>query len=346
MTSLKNLSRSDNLNMADIARLAGVSESTVSRALADSPLVNAKTKDRIRKIARQNHYVVNEQARNFRLKRTGTIAVVIPIDAIQQQPISDPFFMELLGAIADALNARGFDLLLSRADATNPKWSAMALDNGRADGTIIIGQSTQHQTLNKMADSGAPMVVWGGRLPDQRYTTVGCDNLAGGMMATRHLIDQGRRHIAFMGHRDWPEVDLRYQGYLAALDAAGLEADPQLVLDSRFTREDAHRVIADMTRSGLAPDGIVAASDVLAMAAIKTLQEQGISVPRDLSIIGFDDIALATWYNPPITTIRQHIVQGGRFLVDLMMAKIAGEATAPVMLTPELVIRGSCGAKP
>lgn len=306
MTIRRSTPKADIKTMSDIARLAGVSESTVSRALADSPLVNAKTKDRVRRIAHSHNYVVNEQARNFRLKRTGTIAVVIPIDAKQQQPISDPFFMELLGAIADALNARGFDLLLSRVNAGDRHWPDAALDSSRADGTIIIGQSSQHETLNRMADTGAPMVVWGGRLPDQRYSTIGCDNETGALEATKHLIAQGRKRIAFMGHRGWPEVELRYKGYQRALEAAGHEIDPDLVFDSRFTSEDAHRVIAHLDLKTLAFDGLVAASDVLAMAAINALQARGIHVPKDVAITGFDDIALATCTihrSPPYASI-------------------------------------------
>lgn len=330
--------------MSDLARLAGVSESTVSRALADSPLVNENTKQRVRRLAKRHRYVVNEQARNFRLKRTGTIAVVIPIDSFQETPISDPFFMELLGSIADALNARGFDLLLSRVDAASSGWRKAVHDTMRADGTIIIGQSTQHRAINRLADDNLPLVVWGGRMADQHYPTVGCDNERGGAAVTRHLIDLGRRDIAFLGHRSLPEVELRYQGYVRAHQEAGIAVDPALDYDSRFTSEDARKAVARMLAEGRRIDAIVAASDVLAMAAITALQEHGLAVPDDVAVVGFDDIALAAWYNPPLTTIRQHIAQGGKLLVDLMMARLNGDKVAPVMLEPELVVRASSGA--
>lgn len=329
--------------MRDIARLAGVSESTVSRALADSPLVNEETKARVRRIAQEHSYVVNEQARNFRLKRTGTIAVVIPIDDFEVQTLSDPFFMELLGSIADALNARGFDLLLSRVDAASSGWRKAMHDTRRADGTILIGQSTQHRAINRLADADLPLVVWGGRLPDQRYPTVGCDNERGGLLATEHLIACGRRRIAFLGHLPLPEVELRYRGHVQALRAAGMQVDPELVYDSRFSSDDARRAVTRMlAASGRPPiDALFASSDVLAMAAITALKERGLSVPEDVAVVGFDDIALAAWYNPPLTTVRQHIAEGGRLLVERMMERLEGRKVAPVMLAPELVIRGS-----
>lgn len=338
------LSGKDELTMADLARLAGVSEATVSRALAESPLVNPRTRERIKMLARKHNYVLNTRARNFRMKRTGTINAVIPVESELDQPISDPFFMELLGAVADALNARGHDLLLSRVDVRGPEWPRIVHDPSRADGAIVIGQSDQHEVLNRLADEGLPFVVWGGRLPDQRYCTVGCDNVAAGELATAHLLAHGRRRIAFFGMREMPEVELRWRGHVRALADAGLAPDPALECRIRFTAAEAEKATADLLAGGAAPDAIFATSDLLAMAAIKALSGRGVRVPEDIAVVGFDDIRLARWYSPPLTTISQHIGQGGRLLVDILMARLAGKKVTPTMLVPELVVRASCGS--
>lgn len=330
--------------MADIARLAGVSESTVSRALADSPLVNRATKDKVRRVAADHAYVVNERARSFRLKRTRTIAVVIPLPAKTEQPISDPFFLELLGGIADALNARGYDLLLSRVEPQSRGWSKAMMDANRADGTILIGQVGAHETINALAGGGAPFVVWGGLLDGQQYCTVGCDNRLGARLVTAHLLGMGRRRPVFIGDRALPEVALRYEGFCRAMGEAGLAPDAAAAFDARFISRAAHDIVLSLLDRGTPFDAVVAASDVLAMGAIAALEERGLNVPRDIAVTGFDDISVAQWYNPPLTTVRQHIGQGARLLVDMLMARIAGEAVSPVIMPPKLMVRASCGA--
>ncbi|MEM9493783.1 MAG: LacI family DNA-binding transcriptional regulator, partial [Myxococcota bacterium] len=177
--------------MADIARLAKVSESTVSRALRDSPLVNQRTKDRVRAIARQHNYQVDTSARNFRLGRTQTVAVLIPLSSKSQQSISDLFFLDLLGSIADALVEAGYDLLLSKPSGED--WNARFLESRRADGILVIGQAGHHEVIQGLARQQAPLVVWGGQLDGQLYCTVGSDNESGGFRAVKHLLDLGRR---------------------------------------------------------------------------------------------------------------------------------------------------------
>jgi len=332
--------------MSDLARIAGVSEATVSRALADSPLVNRKTKAHVRALAKAHGYVINEQARNFRLGRTGTIAVVILLDPKAAQQLSDPFFAQLTANVADALNARGFDMLLSRIDITDPQWPDLLRDASRVDGSIVIGQWSQHERLNALARENLPFVVWGGHLDDQRYITVGCDNVAGGAIAVEHLLKHGRRRIAFIGDRTLPEIALRYRGYADRLQRAGLAPDESMAMDAQSAQTHARAAVETLFADGVAIDAIFAASDVLAMAAIAGLSERGLRVPDDVAVIGFDDIALAEWYNPPLSTIRQHIGQGARMLVDLLIGRMEEQSIAPVALCPELIARASCGCTP
>jgi DNA-binding LacI/PurR family transcriptional regulator len=310
-----------NLQMSDIAKLAGVSESTVSRALANSPLIAESTRARIQRLAEEAGYAVNPIARSLRSRQTGVIAVAIPLVHDQAQQLSDPFMMTMLSLLADALSARGYNMLLSKISTH--------------------GQSSEHGSINEAARAGIPLVAWGSQLPVQRYPVVGTDNRRGGQIGTEHLIRHGRRRIAFLGDESLPEIDHRYAGYKDALRDAGIALDPQLLVRSHFNSEDAYRSVRELIERGADFDGVIAASDVIAISAIRAIVESGRRVPQDVSVVGFDDILLAEHANPPLTTLRQEFAQGATALVDTVIAAIRGDKPNSTMLAPTLIVRAS-----
>ena len=334
-------STSRRLQMADIARLAGVSTSTVSRALNQSPLVNQETRDRILDLARSLNYVINIGAQNLRLQQNRTVAVVIPIEHATRQQLSDPFFLSMLGNLADAFSEQGFDILVSRVDADQVDAAAAPFDAGRVSGVVLIGQGRHHEELNRIAARGVPFVVWGAQLPQQLYTTVGGDNLAGGRLATERLLAQGRRRIAFLGDITLPAVALRHRGYAAALAAHGLEPDPQLHVAASFVPESGGQAVEELARRGAVYDGLFAASDLLAMRAIHGLRAQGREVPSDVAVVGYDDIELAGYFHPPLTTVRQPRDVAARALVDALLSCLDGKPAPSVLLPTELIVRTS-----
>jgi DNA-binding LacI/PurR family transcriptional regulator len=327
--------------MADIARLAGVHMSTVSRALGGSPLVNAETRDRIVELARSLNYSVNVGAQNLRLKQNRTVAVVVPFDPVSREHLSDPFFLGLIGSIGDALTDSGHDMLLSRVDAEHLDRAAHLVDAGRAMGVILIGQWHHHDQLNEMTMRGVPFVVWGGRLPDQLYPTVGSDNAEGGRLATEHLLSRGARRIVFLGDTSLPEVALRYQGYVAAHRAQGVDVRPDLLCKVPFVPDLIAPQIEALVVGGTAFDAIVAGSDVLAMGAINALRRLGRVVPDDVAVVGYDDILLAAHFHPTLTTIRQPLQASGAALVKTLLEHTAGHRPPAVLLPTELVVRDS-----
>lgn len=331
--------------MADIARMAGVSESTVSRALAGSSRVAASTRQRIAELASATRYTVNESARSLRLGRTRTVEVLIPIEPDNPQHMSDPFFLDLLGAIADALAERGYDLLLSKSPPWGKTPRGNSLVSGRADGMIIIGQGKRLQELRDLAQAHAQIVVWGAHLDGEDYTIVGGDNREGGRLACAHLIGLGRTRIAFMGDYRLPEIRLRHQGYLEAMGAAGLSVDGALVVPAKFDRESAFAAAQALIARAPDVDGVVASSDVIAMGVISALAQAGRRTPADVGVVGYDDIYSAAWFNPSLTTISQSIRRGGDSLVDALFARMAGEPAANVLLPAQLIVRTSCGAQ-
>jgi DNA-binding LacI/PurR family transcriptional regulator len=327
--------------MAEVAERAGVSLSTVSRALAGSPHISAATRLRVRKAAEFLDYRVDAAGSTLRTGQTQTIGVVIPLAHAERQNLSDPFFLEILGAIADELSASGYSLLLHKLTADPCDWIDGLARRRRADGVIVIGQSLHHDSLNRVADTGFPMVVWGTPIPAQRYVTVGSDNVAGGRAATAHLIAQGCRNIAFLGDPAAPEVAARLDGYSQALSEGGLAPAPQLEVAVRFGGDSAYHAMASLLDAGAQLDGVVACSDVFAMSAIRTLLEHGLKVPADVAIVGFDDIPYAAFTMPPLTTIRQNCQAGARLLVETLLRAVRRERCESVMLPTELVVRAS-----
>ena len=325
--------------LVGLAKLAGVSVSTVSRALAGNEAISVATRQRVAMLARDHGFQLNQAARNLRLKRTGAIGVVLPLGHETEQSLSDPFFMSLLGYLADYLTKRSYDLLLSRVIPTDEGWLDAIVDAGRVDGVIIIGQSDQTPVIDAVAARYRNMVVWGAALPGGSQVTVGSDNFTGGRIAASHLLKQGRSRLAFFGNPAVPEFAARLEGFNQVLAEKG--ANQCEVLPVHLTTEASYEAIASFLATRPLPDGIFAASDVIAMSALRALDAVGCRVPQDVSVIGYDDIMLARFTSPPLTTVRQDVADGARLLVDTLFRRMAGEDVGSSVLAPVMILRQS-----
>jgi DNA-binding LacI/PurR family transcriptional regulator len=329
------------MTMSDMARLAGVSESTVSRALADSPLIAQETRKRIQELARATGYSINSAASSLRTKQPKVIAVVVPLVHDKHQHLSDPFMTTMLSYLADQLIERGYDLLLSKVAVHQDGWVEQLIRSRRAAGAIFIGQSLEHYAIEQAARAGFPIVVWGARLEHQSYATIGSDNRQGGFVAARHLLETGRKRIAFMGPMAVPEIAQRHEGFVRAHRVAGLGEADCLVVNCAFTPAMAYTATGELLGQTPPIDGVVAASDVIAMSVIRGLSEAGLNVPRDVGVVGFDDMAMAAFTTPPLTTVRQDLERGAALLVDGVIAATTGGGAQSVEMPAELIIRGS-----
>ncbi|MGQ2992191.1 LacI family DNA-binding transcriptional regulator [Brevundimonas sp.] len=329
--------------LEDLARMAGVSISTASRALNDSPAVNDRTKQAIWKLAREHDYPFRRYMPAGPIGAQGTIALVTPRPQGREGRLSDPFFLDLLAGVGEAARERGCDLIMSHVSPVSFDDVSAAMTTSRADGVIFLGQSSLHAAFNRMAETEGRFVVWGAELPDQAYCSVGSDNISGGRRATSHLARLGRKRIVFLGDLDPPEAMQRQRGYAEALEAAGLGVDPDLIVPAHFEVESAEASVDAMIRRGLEFDGIVAASDLIALGAVRALLHAGIGVPGQVSVIGFDNVPFSRYSRPALSTIAQDTMKAGRLMVSKLLDSSGDRAARSERVPTDLIVRETCG---
>ncbi len=327
--------------MSGLAKLSGVDISTVSRALNDSPLVNGKTKELILRLANETGYAINARARNLRKQSSQALGIVIPVYPGSHQNLSDPFFLEMIGAVSQAAAKHDYDLIINLPHSPSEIAEQRLLLSGKADGLIVIGQAGRTERLKSLGDAANRVVVWGGMIDAADYTLVGSDNFEGGRLVGQHLKDIGRNRIVFLGDIDLPEVKLRYDGLVSVLQGQENGNDPPLLITSSFDGHEAYRKVLELCDSSTGFDAVFAASDVLGIAAIHAVQSKGLRVPEDVAIVGYDNIGQAEMISPGLTTIDQNIALGGEIMVNALIAKIAGKPVGSALTPTKLVIRGS-----
>ncbi len=332
-------------NSLDIAHLAGVSQSTVSRALRGDPVVSRETRERILAIARQLNYTVDKNASNLRSQQTGTLALLFFEDPTADESNINPFFLAMLGWITRMCSKRGYDLLISFQEMSH-NWHADYADSRKADGLILLGYGdylAYRSKLDALVEQGTHFVRWGAVLPDQPGISIGCDNRQGGHAVTEHLIAQGRKRIAFLGSasRHYPEFFDRYHGYEDALQEAGITLDPALQVDAVTTEQSGYDAVHALISHGIAFDAIFGASDLIAIGAMRALADLEIDVPATVSVAGFDDIPTASNVRPDLTTVAQDTRRAGELLVEALIDQIEGKDTESLKLPTRLVVRHS-----
>lgn len=326
----------------DIARLANVSKSTVSRALNDSNLISQETKERIQAIARQHRFRINAPARNLRLQQSHTIAFIAPAYYPEFFSLDDLFGLEIMGAIGKGLHELDYDLLIVQVDPDDSTWAQSYLDSGRVDGFIILASNRRQAHIKTLIEMGAPFIAWGVPVPDFNYCSVTGDNITGGTLATRHLIATGCQRVAFLGGPgEELTVQRRYQGYENALQAAGRSVDPNLLAYGDYTYASGMAAMQCLLEGSPDLDAVFVNSDLMAIGAIQAIQDRGLSVPADIAVVGYDDLAIARYNNLPLTTIRQNFPLVGQLLAQNLIQYIQTGVVTHVTTPVELVIRHS-----
>lgn len=331
----------------DIAYRAGVSQSTVSRALRNSPLVSDSTKEKIKAIAKELNYKVDKNASNLRSQKTGTLALLLFEDPTLDDSMINPFFLSMLGNITRSCATRGYDLLVSFQQLSND-WHADYEDASKADGIILLGYGDyvdyEHRLI-QLLEQGTHFVRWGAVLEGHPGVSIGCDNAQGGYILTQHLLDLGRKHFAFVGGASThsPEFYERYLGHEKALQRAGIVLHPECQVDAINTEESGFMATKALLDAGHKIDAILGASDLIALGAMRAVRESGLRVPQDVSVVGFDDIPMASFSTPRLTTIQQNTKLAAERLVDNLIGLIEDKPAQSEAIAAKLIIRESCG---
>lgn len=338
----------EKLTSFDIAQRAGVSQPTVSRALRGDPSVSESTRKRIQAIALQLNYTVDKNASNLRRRTSSTLALLFFEDPTSDNSLINPFFLSMLGSITRTCGLRGYDLLTSFQQLSS-NWHVDYEDSRKADGIILLGYGdyeSYRSRLEQLVAQGTRFVRWGSVDAGQPGVTVGCDNVEGGRLAAAHLLERGRRRIAFIGDASShaPEFRDRYRGLVKALRKLGLRPDPGLQADAITTEQSGYDATQRLIARGIGFDALFAASDMIALGALRALQEAGVDVPGQVALVGYDDIPAAGMVNPALTTVAQDYRLAGELLVDTLLGQLAGQDAPSRVLPPRLVVRRSTGA--
>ncbi|WP_286262779.1 LacI family DNA-binding transcriptional regulator [Thalassotalea atypica] len=332
----------------DIAYRAGVSQSTVSRALRNSPLVNEETRLKVQAIAKELNYKVDKNASNLRSQQSGTLALLLFEDPTNDDSLINPFFLSMLGSITRACSDKGYDLLVSFQQMNND-WHAEFEDTNKADGIILLGYGDfvdYEEKLQQLIEQDTRFVRWGAEVKQLPIVSVGCDNFHGGYQVTEHLIRKDRKSFAFIGEASShaPEFFDRYLGHSKALKDNNLLVDESLQFDAISTEESGYLAAEKLITSGQPFDALFGASDLIAIGAMRALQSHGYNVPDDVAVIGFDDIPMASFTFPPLTTAKQNTKLAGELLVDSLLKLINGEEVSTTLMPTSLIVRKSCGS--
>jgi DNA-binding LacI/PurR family transcriptional regulator len=354
------------VSIKDIARAACVSHSTVSRALADSPLVSAATKARIEHLAHQMGYSPDAQARSLVMGRTMTVGVVVT-------SITDPFIAEVVQGIERTAHDHGYSVILagSGADRERELAAVEMLRSKRVDGLIVTSSRVGSLYQHHLERLGVPVVLVNSHSQrGGRYTfSISVDNRHGGWLATRHLIELGHRRIAYVtgpaGRAAAPSLGSagtvlgtyvssddqdRLAGHRQALEEAGVSLDPALVVPGTGAARGGGRALAQLWALDSPPTAAFCYNDMTAIGLLHAARRLGLSIPGDLAVVGFDDVPFASYALPPLTTVAQPVPEMGQRAMEMALALMqngnSGEgAISDVVLRGRLIVRQSSGAR-
>ncbi|MEQ1510197.1 MAG: LacI family DNA-binding transcriptional regulator [Sphingopyxis sp.] len=325
----------------DVAERAAVSQPTVSKALRGHPSISQSTRDRVIQAAADIGYQVNRSAARLRSNKTHTIALIVLCHKVDGSVEVSPFYQNLLGNIATAASELSHDLLVSYQSGDAPDFGKYA-DISLADGLLVIGSNEHHDAWAMVEDirlQGAAIASWGG--PQDGPGVVSADNAAGGAMIAQHFIASGRRAPAFVGADGQRQFTERYQGFAAAIEAAGIGHPPGFAGTDPNRVQQGYEATSALLRQGIECDAIFAATDLMAIGVIKRLDEANIAVPSTIAVAGFDGVDAGQYCRPALTTIEQDMAAAGRLLVAQLLGDSTEDSAVGLRSPVKLIIRDS-----
>ncbi|MFD5074560.1 LacI family DNA-binding transcriptional regulator [Streptomyces sp. NPDC058371] len=329
--------------LEEVAAHAGVGRGTVSRVINNAAGVKDSTRRSVQRAIEELGYVPNLAARSLAGRRTDAVALVLTEP--DWRLFAEPFFSEIVGSLGDVLADTGMQLMLTlvRSDAERRRFLEYAR-GGRVDGVLLMSVHAADPLPDMLAEARVPTVMLGRRSGDERVSYVDADNVGGARSAVSYMLSQGRTVIATItGPLDMYVAQCRLRGYQDALTLAGLEHAQSLVAESDFTQDSGRRAMTELLERHPGIDGVLAASDTTAAGAMEALRAAGRRLPKDVSVIGFDDFPLAQCTEPRLTTVRQPLEEMGRAMIRLLLEDMEEPSVAyrHVILRTELTVRDS-----
>jgi len=328
--------------MQEIAVKAGVSLATVSRTIHSPHLVKTETREHIRQVMTEYHYVYNMTASDFSKKRSSVIGVIIPTT-------KGAIFSNSTQTIQEKAQEKGFSLIVGNTGYDGDVESTLLrqFQERRLAGIILTGFAIgQESAVREVVQSGIPCVVIWETLEDSSLSFVGFNNFTAAYSMTEYLIRLKHERIGLIlgPYTKVRRARRRLEGYLAALGDNGLRYDPRMVIEKHPTLHEGEEAMRKLMSMRQPPTAVFAASDMLAVGALAAAREKGFRVPEDVSVAGFDDIDFAAFSNPPLTTVRVPASQMGKMAVEMLVEMIEGNSgeVRQITLDTELVVRGSC----
>ncbi len=337
--------RMSRTTLKDIAEQAGVSVTAVSRALSGYPDISEETRSRILRIACELNYQPNIAARTLVTQKSGVMGLFV-LGREKGEGFSHPFSGQVINGFLDELTEEGYDMMVFKANRPPDSTNSSYLDLCRrrmVEGAFLMGLRTDDPWLADLTTSTIPIVTIDMPLAGDMTFSVGCDNLSAVHSAIRHLADLGHRRIGIVNGYKQASVSLeRLQGYRNALDDLEIPFDPSLVAEADFTAKGGKKAFLSMIDRSPDMTAVFAASDLMAMGVLEGARERGLTVPDDLSVVGFDNIDMAAMSSPPLTTLDQPRYELGQTAADMLISACNGE-TPPsrVLLKANLIVRSS-----
>jgi LacI family transcriptional regulator len=327
------------VTIREVAESAGVSYATVSHVINNTRLVSPETRERVLAAMDALNYRPNALARSLRQGKTNTIGLVLPDSA-------NPFFAEISRSIEDEAFNKGYSVFLcnTELDTQRELFYVDVLSKKQVDGIIFVAAGDQADSLDFLLQRNMPVVMIDRNVPNVEVDAVLTDNQLGGYLATRHLLELGHKHIACIaGPSSITPSAERIIGYRRALEEAGLPYDENLVIRGDYHAQSGMNITHSILKMNPRPTAIFALNDLMALGALRAAAEAGCSVPRDLAVVGYDDLEIARFTNPPLTTIAQPKKQVGAQAVNLLVDRISRKNGPPrrLRLAPELIVRRS-----
>ena len=329
------------LTLEDIARFSGFSRSTVSRVINGDVYVKEETRKRIMDVIHEHNFQPNLGARSLAGGQTGVLGLVIP--AAVSTIFSDLYFPQFIRGVSAGCNAQNYSMMLWLVEPEyHRRTMREILHNGLLDGVIVSSMAMNDPIFKSLHDSKMPFISIGRHPTLNDVSSLDVDNVKSACMATRHLIELGRTRVATItGPHNMIAGYDRYQGYLKALQDCNLPLLPELAVEADFTEDGGYNAMQQLI--GARPDAVFAASDTMAVGALRALREAHLRVPEDVAVIGYDDVPVASRTDPPLTTVRQSLQDMGTMAVKTLIEIIRHPAEGPrhILLETELIVRES-----